>query len=113
MTRHVMKLISVRCLVAYLPASVRPCTKASQPCTVSLGREHGKDAVQVATSRARSLAYVMLNWGLIVAMFLASDYVYLANFPHWQCSAILAALFAANFKAFDNTRQVSRVGAGL
>ena len=66
---------------------------------------------QVATSRARSLAYVMLNWGLIVAMFLASDYVYLANFPHWQCSAILAALFAANFRAFDNTRQVSRFEA--
>ncbi|KAK9845425.1 hypothetical protein WJX81_006137 [Elliptochloris bilobata] len=62
-------------------------------------------ATQVATARARSLAYVMLNWGVIVAMFLASDYVYLANFPHWQCSAILAALWLANYKAFDSTRQ--------
>ena len=64
----------------------------------------------MATSRARSLAYVMLNWGVIVAMFLASDYVYLANFPHWQCSAVLAAMYAANYKAFDNTRQVRAGG---
>jgi len=59
----------------------------------------------VATDRARSLAYVLLNWGVIVAMFLASDYVYLANFPHWQCSAILAAMWVANWKAFDSTKQ--------
>ncbi len=59
----------------------------------------------MATDRARSLAYVLLNWGVIVAMFLASDYVYLANFPHWQCSAILAAMWVANWKAFDSTKQ--------
>ncbi len=59
----------------------------------------------MATDRARSLAYVLLNWGVIVAMFLASDYVYLANFPHWQCSAILAAIWVANWKAFDSTKQ--------
>lgn len=62
---------------------------------------------QVATSRARSLAYVLLNWGIIVAHFLASDYIYLHDFPHWQCYAILGALWLAIYKAFDNTRQVA------
>ena len=61
--------------------------------------------MQVATSRSHSLAYVLLTWGVIVAQFLASDYIYLHDFPHWQCYAILGALWLAIYKAFDNTRQ--------
>ena len=68
---------------------------------------------QVATTRARSLAYVLLTWGIIVAHFLASDYLYLQDFPHWQIYAILGALWLAIYKAFDNTRQVRSAPACL
>ena len=76
---------------------VLPCTKTAVP---------GSCGTQVATSRARSLAYVLLTWGIIVAHFLASDYLYVKDFPHWQIYAVLGALWLAIYKAFDNTRQV-------
>ena len=75
-----------------------PCSMTGVP--VSCG-------AQVATARARSLPYVLLTWGIIVAHFLASDYIYINDFPHWQCYAILGALWLAIYRVFDNTRQVA------
>ncbi|KAK9803687.1 hypothetical protein WJX72_012204 [[Myrmecia] bisecta] len=62
------------------------------------------EAVDRASGRASSLAYNALNWGVLAAMFLLSDYLYLAGFPHWQCTVILGAVGAAVYKAFDDTR---------
>lgn len=55
--------------------------------------------------KAGSLAWNLLMWGSIVAAFLLSGYVYLNDFPHWQCSGILAVTAFLNWKAFDNTKQ--------
>lgn len=44
-------------------------------------------------------------WGSIVSAFLLSGYIYLNDFPHWQCSGILAVTAFLNWKAFDNTKQ--------
>lgn len=88
----------VREHIAVCITQLQLCSKTAVP---------GSCGAQVATTRARSLAYVLLNWGIIVAHFLASDYIYLQDFPHWQCYAILGALWLAIYKAFDNTRQVA------
>ena len=40
----------------------------------------------------------------LAAQFILSDYLYLAGYPHWQCSLIMGATAAAIYKAFDNTR---------
>jgi hypothetical protein len=63
------------------------------------------EATAVAQRKAGSLAYNALNWGVIVAHFLLSSYLYLSDFPHWQIYAILYPLWWAQYKAFDNTKQ--------
>ncbi|KAL3147371.1 hypothetical protein ABBQ32_002851 [Trebouxia sp. C0010 RCD-2024] len=55
--------------------------------------------------KAGSLAYNLLLWGSITAAFLLSGFVYLNDFPHWQCSLILSVTAFLNWKAFDNTKQ--------
>ena len=62
-------------------------------------------ATDRAIQRAESLPYNLLCWGSMAAMFLLSSYVYLADWPHWQISLVLAPLALANWKAFDGTKQ--------
>ena len=75
---------------------------------VLLDEYNAEDPATVeATSdgKAGSLAFNLLMWGSIVSAFLLSGYVYLNDFPHWQCSGILAVTAFLNWKAFDNTKQ--------
>ncbi|DBB05397.1 hypothetical protein WJX82_006207 [Trebouxia sp. C0006] len=75
---------------------------------VLLDEYNAEDPATVeATSdgKAGSLAFNLLMWGSIVSAFLLSGYLYLNDFPHWQCSGILAVTAFLNWRAFDNTKQ--------
>lgn len=91
---------------------------ARQKCPLQvLADEYNADdpATVDATSDARagSLAYNMLMWGSIVSAFLLSGYLYLNDYPHWQCSLILSGTAFANWKAFDGTKQGAFLAALL
>ena len=68
---------------------------ADDPATIAINSD----------GKAGSLAWNLLMWGSIVSAFLLSGYIYLNDFPHWQCSGILAVTAFLNWKAFDNTKQ--------
>jgi hypothetical protein len=71
------------------------------------------EATAAASRRAEPLAYHLLLWGVITAEFLLSSWLYLNEYPHWQCSAILAVLSGAIWQAFDKTKQGAVLGAVL
>ena len=77
--------------------------RADDPATI----EANSDA------KAGSLAYNLLMWGSIVSAFLLSGYLYLHDYPHWQCSLILSGTAFANWKAFDGTKQGAFLAALL
>ena len=92
-------LLHQACLLQVLADEYR----ADDPATI----EANSDA------KAGSLAYNLLMWGSISAAFLLSGYLYLNDYPHWQCSLILSGTAFANWKAFDGTKQGAFLAALL
>lgn len=71
------------------------------------------DAIDAAELRASSLPFLVATWGLLAAQFLASDWLYLNNVPHWAISLIMGSMAVAIWKAVDGTKTGLSLGALL
>lgn len=97
-----------------IPIVLAPIWVAYTYLTVLLDEANAEELpTQLAVQHARSLAYVLLCWGSVVAAFLLSDFLYLTGTPHYVTSLLLALTCAANWKAFDGTKQGILLGAAL